>query len=193
MIAELEAENEIQEMAERNEKLIYYVLNKFGLHDQIDEFYGACAEGLLEGCKKYNSQLGVTEASYLFLCIKHSISMELTKKRAKKRTAEFIYLDQEIINERGQTINLYELISSDFNLQNHIEQKEIKNILRKNVFLLDDLNKKIICHYFGVFGYEKMSQQELAKLFETTQMTISRRIKRSLEKLRRKIYGQLYL
>ena len=61
------------------------------------------------------------------------------------------------------------------------------NYMQKLPLVLNKLSEKeriVICHYYGVLGYKKMTQNELKEELELTQATISRIKTRALVKIK---------
>ena len=194
MIAELEKSTaDIQEMAERNERLIYLVLKDMKLLDKKEDYYGYGAIGLMKACKTFNSELGFKESGYLYRGIKMQILMQLREERKKTTPQNCISLEQEYNNGEDTNISLIDTIASDFDLEQKIIDKDFIEKLKLIIENLKDKEKIIIYRYFGIFGFEKRNIKQIANLLNMDRNSICRIKSRALNKIRRKLRYELYI
>lgn len=109
----------------------------------------------------------------------HCIDNEILKFLIKNKKDNY---NKEIIE-----FNNY---NSDLNIEEEYLEKEQLIEIRNLVEKLPELEKEIIKLYFGFYG-KRYSQDEIAKIFNTSQASISRIILKTLSLLKKELTNEL--
>lgn len=163
------------ELIEKNIRLVYRVVN---LHFKGNpDLYDVGMIGLVKGAKRCDPTK-ITETSYLCKCIKNEILNYLRNESRKIQTIslETMYSDELTLND---------VIRSDFDMDDYIEEKEDINTLYENIDKLTDVEKFIICSRYQLRGFKFRLQQEIADMLGIKQPNVSVIEKRAIKKLRR--------
>ena len=146
-----------EELYLANEKLVYYVLNKYFFHKQFDEDYKQIARiGLWKACLKYNPDIS-SFSSFACQCIMNEIKMDIRKTSSSCRNDPdyiFMSLDQPIKSLDASDATVSDLVVGESNegfldLEGYwkcLTQKE-KSVI---VGLIDGKNQTQIAKDIGV-------------------------------------------
>jgi RNA polymerase sigma factor (sigma-70 family) len=94
---------------------------------------------------------------------------------------DFVSLSEPLDDD----LTLMDCIESDASsIQQIIELKELKGILRKNLLKLSDVEIKILCCRYGLGSSRAMTQEEVAKMMNCSHQNVSRLERKALTKLR---------
>ena len=209
-------DNKLKKLILDNQDLIYSIIHRFRSRDVEDLFQVGCI-GLIKAYKRYNSSMDVKFTSYAYNYIvgeiyqyiinNHNIRMSPANNKLSKtisRAEEYLtnhlgrnptinelcsfieiepYKYEEIKNmlfiESIDYDNSFDNVSYSSNITKE-ELIDLKNAL--NSLTIDE--KKIInARYF--YNY---TQKELARIYNTNQVRISREEKKILSKLKAKMY-----
>ena len=181
--------SEEDRMVLENINLIHGVIKDFNLGYLADDLYDIGLIGLTKGIQSYNKELGNSESTYMYACIKREIFGYLRQKRAKKRSGcREISLYTKVItaskdNHATELINYIADKRCDFE-ERIADEEEIK-VLEKYINNLTAGQKEIVCNYYGVCGYGRMSVLDMKKKFGVSKQAIFAKRNRALENLRK--------
>lgn len=172
-----------EELIKNNEKLVYLVLKKLNLYDQLDEYYDIGIIGLCNAARIYDKSKKSKFSTLACTCIKNSILCEIRNNK-KKIYMNSLSLDAPI-DANHDDILLEDIIPCDYNFENKIAEKDDINTLYKILYKLNDDEKKLIYLYF----FKELNQIEISNILKISQVSVSRRIKNTIHKLQ-KYYRQ---
>lgn len=174
-----------------NVKLIYLVLKKMGLQKYTDDLYDIGLIGLVGAANTYDPDKGYKFSTYATKCIKNDIMIYLRKLQTETRKANYNVLSlNTIINDDDKhQVEFIDTIPDDFDMEEHILQKDRLNRLSKAIKTLSEREKLLLRYYYGT---ERKTQKEIAKLLDTSQANVSRLIIKIIKKLRKIVEGESY-
>lgn len=166
-----------------NINLIYMVLKRYNLYNEIDEYYDIGMIGLVKGANNFNENKGYAPSTYLTTCITNEISQYKRKKLMQKRGngIKDISIYTQISND-GKEIYLLDVIPSTEDIEEKIIKKEKLELIYKEIFKLNEKDKFIICSNYGLLGYKELTQIQISKKINISQCQVSRIIKKFTEK-----------
>lgn len=140
---------EEQQIVTDNHNLIYGFAKRY--HLDIDEWYGILAIELCNAVKKYNSSRG-SLSTYYYLRAKGVMYKEYTKSQSKKRQHDDIRLIDDMLYEP-----IVDTMAEDFQVKDWMGTADTELLQLK---------------------YDGFSQLEIAEMLDTTQASVSRRLKK---------------
>ena len=159
--------------------LVYSIINEMKLND--DFFSDGCI-GLIKAVDSYDTNKDVKFITYATKCIRNYIITELRNNSENVKT--FSLNDAINVNNDGDSTTIEDtLYDEEYDVLNNYLLKEEYDELR---LILSNLNEKeltIINLYYG-FNCERLTQKEIALIFNTSSANISRLIKKIEAKLR---------
>ena len=169
-----------------NINLIYYVLKQYGLYHKLEEYYDICMIGLVKAANFFDESKGYTFSTYGISCIRSELFNYLRRETNSKRKANYntISLDTVICENEGKALTILDTLPSDTNIEEELIQKEEIEELYKALEMLDEREYIVISYMFGINGYNKINQFEIAKKIGVQQATISRIGKKAIRKMR---------
>lgn len=131
--------------------------------------------GLVKGAKTYDSNLGYKLSTYLGRCILNEIKLYYRKNN--KYYNEISMAEEDLPFIRTNSV------------EEEIINQEDLILLKKALDELKPFNRDLLGYYFGLEGYEKLTQMELSKKYNISQAQISRLIKKTLKLIKEKFYS----
>lgn len=181
--------SEEDRMVLENINLIHGVIKDYNLGYLADDLYDIGLIGLTKGIQSYNKELGNSESTYMYACIKREIFGYLRQKRTKKRSmfkeiSLNVKIKTKINDEEG--IELIDCISdTNLEFEKNVENEERNQVLEKYINNLSEGQKEIICYYYGINGYNRMSVIDMKRRFGISKQAIFAKRNRALEKLKK--------
>jgi len=209
-------DNKLKELILNNQDLIYSIIHKFRSKDFEDLFQAGCI-GLIKAYKHYNEELNIKFTSYAYNYIFGEIYQCIINNRCIRMSPANIKLTSSIKKAEDYLTNHLGRIPTDIELCTFLEispykLEEIRNMtfmesldydngidnilsdhgiskeelidLKNALSNLNNEEKKLIkARYFNNY-----TQTELARIYKTNQVKISREEKKILCKLKAKIY-----
>ena len=154
-----------------SEKLINGVLKEKNLSYMKDELYDICMIGFTKGLNTFDNTKGTKLKTYVVACVKKEIAKYFYVNSMKKRDGITLSYNV-VVDEEGTEI--IDLIADDYNLEQNILLRENNRQLYSALLTLPKKNRDIICYSYGVFGYKKMTNTELAKKYNVLKTTIEK-------------------
>lgn len=176
-----------EELIINNINLIYYILKKMGLYDKREIYYDIGLLGLVKAADTFIEDKGYTFSTYAGNCIMNEIRHHVRKEKANKRKANYntISLDEPIYNdEEGHEMTLLDTLNSDIDIEKELIDKEQKELMYKALSNLNKTEISVLNYYYGLNGFNKLKQREIAEELNITQTYVSRIINKSIKKIK---------
>ncbi len=170
-------------LIEHNLRLVAHIVKKYdNKNEDIDDLISIGTIGLIKGIDSFNTKHNAKLTTYIAKCIENEILMYY---RSNKRNNRNISLNEAIgYDKEGDEITLLDILKTpnpDFALDIH-NQNNIK-LLDKYFKVLTTREKEIITKRYGLNDEDKMTQKEIAKMFNISRSYVSRIEKRALTKM----------
>lgn len=138
--------------------------------------------GLVQAARKFDSDKGMTFSTFAVPCIRNAICFEYRKSKAvsRKSNENVLYLSSPSIDGEEGT-ELGNIIPDDFDMEEHIEKIEERELLNRAISSLQEREQLAIKYYY----FNNLNQEEIAKLIGTSQANASRILNKALNKLRK--------
>lgn len=164
-----------------NVNLIYLALKKLYLYDKRDDYFDVGMIGLVKGARTYDKTKGIAATTYLYRCIYSELCMTFRKKDPDG----ILSLNKEMNREADDRITtLEDTIPSDVNIEEEMILKEQKEEMYNEILKLNKREKLVICLSYGVGGYEKITEKEIAKILKISQAQVNRIKNKTVKKIR---------
>lgn len=193
-----------EELILKNIPLIYIRIKEMNCYwkndDEFQDLYDAGLEGLINGAKTFNPDLGYKPSTYLGKCIKNEISNYMRTMNYEKRRIYKNYvrsLDDYVKEGSDDTFKDF-IVDLSVNIEEELEKKlEIERLMYAVDKLKNKTDRLFLCEFYGIKGYKKISGKELQKKYNVshnmTQIRLKRaktRIKEYLEKHKAEAFMQ---
>lgn len=159
------------EMILNNQNLIYYVLKKLNLYQFHEDLFDLGMINLIKGVDSFEKSKGKL-VPYLYTCIYNGFLMNMRKKQLQTISIE---------KELGENLSLEDFLTDNKDFAKNIENNEL---IVQCLNVLTQKEKNIIIKYYGLFGMQKYTQKQIAKIYHHKQTYISKIIQKSIEKMR---------
>ena len=172
-----------------NLRLVYFVIKKMGLQKYDNDLYDVGLIGLVKAANTFDDGKGFKFNTYAIQCIRNEISMYIRKMYTEhgKANVNTLSLNNVVSDDDGKDIEFIDTIPDDFDMEEHILEKEKRETLLKAIKTLPEREKLILRYYYGK---NQLTQKQIAKIINTTQSNVSRLIIRTTKKLREIIEGE---
>ena len=174
-------------LVEHNLRLVAHISKKFeNTGIERDDLLSIGTIGLIKGISGFSLEKGTRLATFAARCIENEILMYLRSNRNKRNDA---YLQEPVgVDKEGNEVTLMDLLSSNGDDVYHdIELREEKQNLTKKLAVLDESEKTVIIHRYGLLDNERKTQREIAKELGISRSYVSRIEKRAVGKIKRAI------
>ena len=175
-------EKNIDKLILDNENLIYYVIKNSNIYGEAEELYSYGMIGLVKAANGFDDSKNMSFSSYAYSCIRNEIYMYF--RQIKRQPQNPISLSQSI-ECRDDNLCIEDLIPDDTNLEEDLIHNDMIDKLYDSINKLDDKEKFIIKHLYHLDEDDLLTQRDLAKILNTSQVQISRIKKRSINKLKK--------
>lgn len=180
-------EDEKDTYARENLALIYYVAKYYQAKATEDELISVGLIGFTKALNAYDRTKLTKFSTYAVKCIHHEILFHLRKE--KKHLDNVISVNTILSQDKnGHALSLEDTILNDKAGQDFTEItvliKDEINLLHQAIERLDELERYILIHRYGLFKQRKMTQKELAEKIQMSQANISKKEQIILIKLR---------
>ncbi|MEG2002814.1 MAG: RNA polymerase sporulation sigma factor SigE [Clostridia bacterium] len=172
-------------IVEHNLRLVVYIAKKFeNTGVDTEDLISIGTIGLIKAVNSFDIEKNIKLATYASRCIENEILMYL-RRISKTRTE--ISLDEPLnVDGEGNELLLSDILGTDpdivyKNIENNVEIEMLYGIMDK----LNSKEKYILKMRFGLFGYEEMTQKEVADILGISQSYISRLEKKIINKIKR--------
>ena len=158
------------------EKLMYYLLAKYKLLNDKDDYIDLCYIGYTKAINTYDRDKNASLNSYIYSCMANELKQEIRRKNSQKRKKEEYSLDY-IMEENT---NMYELISSKYCLEEELINKESKNNIIKAISILDEREQNIIKDMY----LDQLNRREIGKKYKIEIRKINEILENAYNKMR---------
>lgn len=171
-------------LVEYNLRLVAHIVKKYNNFERnLDDLISIGTIGLIKAINTYDAGKGNRLVTYASRCIENELLMML---RQERKCAREVSLYEPIgTDKEGNEINLIDIIE--------YQGTDVtdKIILKDNIRLLynaiseslDDRELKVLSLRYGLFGYEPLSQREVAEILGISRSYVSRIEKKALHRL----------
>ena len=176
----------LDKLSKDNEKLVYYVTNKFQSFRQmiqLDDLADAGMLGYAKAIASYDPDRGVKFSTFAINCIKNEISFAIRKERRHyDKDISINYIAHE--NKNGRGLIIEDSIACDGptpqdDINNTVLQKAIRECLNR----LSAMEKYVVVYRFGLDRGITLTQKDIAELVDMSQANISKIERNCTEKL----------
>ena len=111
--------------------------------------------------------------------------------RNRKKSSQDVYMNDPLdFDKSGNPLTLVDIIAEDDNMVDRIEvmihSKQLYGFIEE---CLDEREKEIIRHRYGLYGLKPLTQREVADKLNISRSYVSRIEKKALEKLKDRYEG----
>ena len=177
---------EAEKIAEENIGLIHHIINTLNYTNfEYDDLYGAGLYGYAKAIKSYQKNRNTLFSTYACNCIRNEILFFM--KKELKHMSNNVSLNKQIANGDHKDLFLEDIIEDEKTDINHIEKLMINDdnlkYIDKALNRLNDEEKFVICHRYGLLGHKELKQKEIADAIDISQASVSKLERNSLKKL----------
>lgn len=171
-------------LIEHNMRLVSHIIRKYySSYAYPDDLLSIGSLGLIKAVDSFHSEKGTRFATYGARCIQNEILMFF---RSQKKTSTEVSLSDTIdIDRDGNPLTYLDIISCPEKIAEEIDMNIYIEKLRELVESeLDERMKEIIVLRYGLYGYQPLTQREVAKHLGISRSYVSRIEKRALSLLK---------
>ena len=171
-------------LIEHNLRLVVFLAKKYeNTNVDFEDLVSIGTIGLIKGINTYKMGKNIKLAIYASRCIDNEILMFLRKN--KKRKSEISFEDSLSYDAEGNELHLEDVLGTDKDIvPKKLEDKIEKKLLVRELDKLSERDRKIMILRYGLFGYEEVTQKDVADMLGISQSYISRIEKKVIKKLK---------
>lgn len=171
-------------LIEHNLRLVVFLAKKYeNTNVDLEDLVSIGTIGLIKGINTYKMGKNIKLATYASRCIDNEILMFLRKN--KKRKSEISFEDSLSYDAEGNELHLEDVLGTDKDIvPKKLEDKIEKKLLVQELDKLSERDRKIMVLRYGLFGYEEVTQKDVADMLGISQSYISRIEKKVIKKLK---------
>jgi RNA polymerase sporulation-specific sigma factor len=177
---DIEARNKL---IEHNLRLVVFLAKKYeNTGFDIEDLVSIGSIGLIKGINTYKIDKNIRLATYASRCIANEILMFLRKNKRKKIEVSL----EETLNydAEGNELHLEDILGTEDDIvPKELEDNINKELLNKEIELLDKREKEIMTLRYGLNNTEEYTQKEVADMLGISQSYISRIEKKVIRRL----------
>ena len=190
-IKEMESGNKEarNKLIEHNLRLVAHIVKKYeGKERDTDDLISIGTIGLIKGIDSFKSDKNIRITTYVARCIENEILMHF---RSNNEYDNDISLNDYIgLDKDGNEISLIDVLpNNEIDTDTLVINNDEKNELFKNLDVLNERERNIIIKRYGLFGYNELTQKDIANMMNISRSYVSRIEKRALTKLFREFYN----
>lgn len=172
-----------------NHNLVYHILQKMNLYNQLDEYYDIAVIGLIKAAKNYDATKQINFSTFAGKCIRNEILLYLRQQQSNRLKANYntISLEKTVFEENGKKILLIDKIPGNVNIEQELINNEKIIHLYKAISNLSDSERFIIEHSYGLNNKKILRQKQLAEIIGQSQANVSRIIKKIFKKIKQEM------
>ena len=173
-----------EKLIEHNLRLVVFLAKKYeNTGVDLEDLVSIGTIGLIKGINTYKMGKNIKLATYASRCIDKEILMFLRKN--KKRKSEISFEDSLSYDAEGNELHLEDVLGTDKDIvPKKLEDKIEKKLLVRELDKLSERDRKIMILRYGLFGYEEVTQKDVADMLGISQSYISRIEKKVIKKLK---------
>ena len=171
-------------LIEHNLRLVVFLAKKYeNTNVDLEDLVSIGTIGLIKGINTYKMGKNIKLATYASRCIDNEILMFLRKN--KKRKSEISFEDSLSYDAEGNELHLEDVLGTDKDIvPKKLEDKIEKKLLVQELDKLSERDRKMMILRYGLFGYEEVTQKDVADMLGISQSYISRIEKKVIKKLK---------
>jgi RNA polymerase sporulation-specific sigma factor len=171
-------------LIEHNLRLVVFLSKKYeNTGIDLEDLVGIGTIGLIKGINTYKLDKNVKLATYASRCIDNEILMFLRKN--KRRRTEISFEDSLSYDAEGNELHLEDILGTEADIVSRgLETENDKKLLHKEIDKLNGRDKQIMILRYGLFGYDEMTQKDVANMLSISQSYISRIEKKVIKRLK---------
>jgi len=186
-LTEFEREDLLNEIAKKNIKTIYYIVNKnrnFQGMVSMDELTNAGFVGYAKAIKKYDPSRDVKFSTFAINCIKNEISFCLrTERKHYERNISTNYVKHQ--DKNGNDLKIEDTLKDEsMTPEEQVRHQALRKLILENLDLLSPVEKYVVVYRFGLDRSIVLTQKQIASLVDMSQANISKIERNCIEKLR---------
>jgi len=177
-------------LVEHNLRLVVFIARRFeNTGVNLEDLISIGTIGLMKAVGTYRRDKNIKLATYASRCIENEILMHIRKIACQK--AE-VSLDEPInMDYDGNELLLSDVLGTEEDMiLRPLEDAVDLHLLRRAVGQLPRREKEIVTLRFGLYGYQELTQKEVAIKMGISQSYISRLEKRIMSRLKKEILRQ---
>ena len=170
-------------LIEHNLRLVVFLAKKYeNTGFDIEDLVSIGSIGLIKGINTYKIDKNIRLATYASRCIANEILMFLRKNKRKK--IEVSLEDTLNYDAEGNELHLEDILGTEDDIvPKELENNMNKEILEREIEILDPREKEIMTLRYGLNNTEEFTQKEVADMLGISQSYISRIEKKIIRKL----------
>lgn len=177
---------EAEEIAKENMGLIHHIIGTLNYANfDYTELYDVGMYGYAKAIKSFNKNKDTQFSTYACNCIRNEIIFYM--KREMRHLANDISLNKQISEGDHKDLLLEDIIEDEFSEINKIEKIMINDdnckFIKKALLKLSNEEQFVITKRYGILGYNKMKQKDIATELNISQASVSKIEKTALKKL----------
>ena len=171
-------------LIEHNLRLVVFLAKKYeNTNVDLEDLVSIGTIGLIKGINTYKMGKNIKLATYASRCIDNEILMFLRKN--KKRKSEISFEDSLSYDAEGNELHLEDVLGTDKDIvPKKLEDKIEKKLLVRELDKLSERDRKIMILRYGLFGYEEVTQKDVADMLGISQSYICRIKQTALKKMK---------
>lgn len=172
-------------LVEHNLRLVAHIVKKFDASgEDAEDLISIGTVGLIKGINTFCSEKGTRLATYAARCIENEILMHF--RAVRKRRGDVYLQDPVGVDREGNELTFLDILTTEEDtVLQHVEQKSEKKRLQKHLRMLNGKDRHVIIKRYGIDGYRRHTQREVAKQLGISRSYVSRIEKRALERTRK--------
>ncbi len=179
-----------QLLIEHNLRLVVYIARRFeNTGVNLEDLISIGTIGLIKAISTYRREKNIKLATYASRCIENEILMHLRKiapQRAEVSLDEPINMDYD-----GNELLLSDILGTDEDMiLRPLEDDVDLKVLRQALSELPNREREIVLMRYGLYGYQELTQKEVAQKMGISQSYISRLEKRIMVRLKKEFIRQ---
>ena len=188
MCATLLTQAEKERIAVEDEKLIYFIAHRYSTSIlDPDELNSVARTGFTKALNNFDTSKGVKFSTYAINCMKNEILFALRKEKA--HFTNNISMNTVLAKDKhGNDLALEETVSNVTRHQANAEEIVLQQLdfelLNEAVDELEERDRFIVIHRYGLKGEKPKTQNDVAKMNDMSQANVSKLEKGALEKLK---------
>lgn len=175
-----------------NHNLVYHILQKMNLYNQLDEYYDIAIIGLIKAAKNYDETKQINFSTFAGKCIRNELLCYLRFHKKRNLVNNTLSLDEVVYqSSNGEDIFLRDKIPGNVNIEKEIIISDQIEKLYKVISTLSQNEKFILEYSYGLNNKLVLTQCQLAELTGMSQANVCRVRKKVLIKIKEglKRYG----
>ena len=172
-------------LIERNLRLVAHVIKKYQYTDYgTEDLLSVGTIGLIKAVNTFKAEKGSRLATYAAKCVENEILMLF--RAGKKRARDVSLYDSIGVDKDGETVSLMDVLEAEETqvLDTIIMEQDVRELYEAYAKCLKDMEKKVVCMRYGLFGTKEHTQREIAAVLGISRSYVSRIEKKAIEKLR---------